>query len=281
MLLWAGLLLAGGPAWAAKPLPLAPAYFIHNEGVVSGETEKELARRLYQVEARTGRQFVVGLFQSLEGEDLEGYTNRLFKAWKVGDARRNDGLLFCLFRDEKRWRVEVGYGLEGTLTDLESAEIARAAAESHFQSGDLDGGVLAAVEGLSAKLEGGSEASARRGPVLYPGDLLRLLLYFLLGLFLIFWPTYERGFHWGLDDYGIGKRADAGPRYPLRVAFLLWLYILFLFKTIFWLLYYSGNFRGGRYSGGYGGGGGGSWSGGGGYSGGGGSSGGGGASGGW
>jgi uncharacterized protein len=264
---------------AAKDIPPSPDSYIHNEGVISEAAAAEAGQRLRAFEQRTGRQFVVGLFQDLENESLEDYTNRLFKAWRVGQAKRDDGLLFCLFLKERRWRVEVGYGLEAELTDLESSEIAQAAAVPHFKAGDYDGGVLAVIDALSAKLEGTPETDAGRAPreTSDQADILRPLLWLVLGFFFVFAFTYERGFHWGLDDYAIGRRSPSGPRYPVRAFFLLWLYAIFLFQTLFWLLTRSlVNFR----SAGWGGGGG--WSGGGGgFSGGGGSSGGGGASGGW
>jgi uncharacterized protein len=264
---------------AAKDIPPAPDSYVRNEGVISEAAAAEAGRRLRAFEERTGRQFVVGLFQSLEGEDLEGYENRLFKAWRVGQAKRDDGLLFCLFLKERRWRVEVGYGLEAVLTDLESSEIAQAAAGPHFKAEDYDGGVLAAIDALSAKLEGASETDAVRAPRETPdqADILWPLLWLVLGFFFVFAFTYERGFHWGLDDYAIGRRSASGPRYPVRALFLLWLYFIFLSQTLFWLRTRSlVHFRGAGWGGG------GGWSsGGGGYSGGGGLSGGGGASGSW
>ncbi len=148
------LLLWPAALWAAKPIPPAPPSYVHNEGVVSPEAEARLAQTLRGFEQATGHQFAVALFQSLDGEALEDYSNRLFRAWKIGDAKRNDGLLFCLFQQDRKWRVEVGYGLEGTLTDLQAGAIAREQAVPYFKNGDFDGGVQAVVEGLSARLQG-------------------------------------------------------------------------------------------------------------------------------
>lgn len=150
----ASLLTFGSLLWAAKALPPPPPAYLHNEGVVSAPAAERLGRRLRTVEEKTKRQFAAALFQSLEGESLEDYANRLFKAWGVGDKKRNDGLLFCLFLQERRWRVEVGYGLEGVLTDLEAAEIARERGVPHFKAGDFDKGVEAVIEALASKLEG-------------------------------------------------------------------------------------------------------------------------------
>ncbi len=238
------LLLWPAAAQAAKAIPSSPASYVHNENVVSSTAEQSLSQALRDVEQKTGHQFAVALFESLESESLEDYSNKVFRAWKIGDAKRNDGLLFCLYKNDRRWRVEVGYGLEGTLTDLEAAEIARNGVP-FFKRGDLDGGVLAVVAGLAAKLEGKAAPAAANSvaPALDLALWFKILLVFLI----IGMPILQYFMAWTL-----------GPRARRSGASFI-------------------DFTGG---GGFGGGG--DWSsGGGGFSGGGGSSGGGGASGGW
>jgi uncharacterized protein len=148
------LLLLPAVLWAAKAIPPAPRTYVLNEGVILPETEARLSATLSAFEQGTGRQFAVALFQSLDGEDLDDYSNRLFRAWKLGDAKTNDGLLFCLYKQDRKWRVEVGYGLEGVMTDLSAGQIARDQGVPHFKNGDFDGGVLAVVDALGAKLQG-------------------------------------------------------------------------------------------------------------------------------
>ena len=140
--------------WAGKAIPPSPPSYVHNEGVVSPGEEERLSETLRDFERATGHQFVVALFQSLDGENLEDYSNRVFRAWKIGGAKLNDGLLFCLFQQDRKWRVEVGYGLEGVLTDLQAGEIARDQGVPYFKSGDFDAGVQAVAQALAAKLEG-------------------------------------------------------------------------------------------------------------------------------
>ena len=153
------LLLLPAPLRAAKAIPPAPSSYVLNEGVISAEAEAHLSRTLSDFEQGTGHQFAVALFQSLDGEDLDDYSNRVFRAWKIGGAKTNDGLLFCLYKQNRKWRVEVGYGLEGVITDLRAGEIARDQGVPHFKDGDFDGGVLAVVNALAAKLQG-QEVSA-------------------------------------------------------------------------------------------------------------------------
>jgi uncharacterized protein len=154
--------------------------------VVSAAAEGQLSQTLGDFERKSGHQFVIALFQSLEGESLEDYSNRVFRAWKIGDAKRNDGLLFCLFKQDRKWRVEVGYGLEGTVTDLEAGAIARDQGLPYFRSGDFDGGVQAVGGGLIARLEGNLPSAPSRD-VSGAGNALIIIIVialFLLRLFI-------------------------------------------------------------------------------------------------
>lgn len=200
-LLLAGCLLLAGGAQAAKPIPAAPSSYVHNEGVVSEPAAERISGLLRQVERSTGRQFVVALFQSLEGENLEAYSNRVFRTWKIGDARRNDGLLFCLFLAERGWRVEVGYGLEGTLTDLEAAEIARETGVPYFKAGDYDQGVIAVASGLAEKL-GLQEAAGQKTPRRRKARWFDVVLFLVVLAFYLLFPR-RRG-------YNIGGRGRHG-----------------------------------------------------------------------
>src|SRR5581483_4240108 len=183
-----------------------------------------LSVALGDIERRSGHQFVVALFQGLEGENLEEYSNRLFRSWRIGDARRNDGLLFALFKNDRKWRVEVGYGLEDRVTDLEAAELAREYGVPRFYAGDFDGGVQNVVAALGAKIGApvnfAAESPGRRQPQPLPpaagaADLAAFFILFfcILGIFLfIGFLQYRlgsrfrilRSSRWGYDDWSGG-----------------------------------------------------------------------------
>ena len=205
LLLILATLCARTPLHAAKPIPPAPFVYVYNEGVVSQDASEQLSRLLKSFELQTGHQFVIGLFQSLDSESIEDYTNRVFKDWKIGGKKNNDGLLFCLFLKDHRWRVEVGYGLEGVITDLEGAEIARQAGVPYFKEGDFETGILAVAGQLAIKMGGSAsiESTGFRNPGLrrlggpdasshsFPIMLLLLLLslifhYPMFGMILLF-----------------------------------------------------------------------------------------------
>ncbi|MBI5630818.1 MAG: TPM domain-containing protein [Elusimicrobia bacterium] len=174
---------------AAKDIPPSPASHVYNENVISARAENALSSRLRQVEDGSGHQFVTALFQSLEGESLEDYANKVFKAWGVGKRERNDGILFCLFLKEKRWRVEVGYGLEGRITDLEAAELAQAGVP-HFKAGDFDAGALAVAEGIAAKILGEPVPAGKQAqfPLALKVIIIVLLLVFVPLFFFMTLP---------------------------------------------------------------------------------------------
>ena len=153
---------------AAKPFPEPPRDYVHNEGVLAAANESILSARLEQIERASGMQFVVAIFQTLDGENLEEYTNKLFRRWKIGDARRNDGVLFAIFVNERKWRVEVGYGLEGRLTDAAAGHIARSEGVPFFQRYDFYGGCRAVIDALYARATGLTKPGPRRAQTVYP-----------------------------------------------------------------------------------------------------------------
>jgi uncharacterized protein len=89
---------------------------------------------------------------SLQGGDIETYANQLFRAWQLGQAQKNNGILLLVAPNERKVRIEVGYGLEGTLTDALASTIISAAIVPHFKRGDFSGGVEAGVHGITAVL---------------------------------------------------------------------------------------------------------------------------------
>ena len=119
----AGLLLIASAVAAA--LPSAPRYhFDDRVGLVSRDEAAALTRTLEAFEQRTGIQFMVTVQPELEG-DLEDTVNRLYEAWGIGDKKSERGVLFAIYPTAKKTRIEVGYGLEGDLTDLECGRILR------------------------------------------------------------------------------------------------------------------------------------------------------------
>ena len=218
----------------------------------------QLDEKLQKFEQEQGVQFIVYTFPSLEGEAVEDFTIRCAEKWKVGNKKYDNGLILFVFVKERKVRVEVGYGLEGTVTDAFSSRVIREYIAPHFQQNDYAGGLNAAADALIAKIKGGE---APVPPVQQQpqggssGGIDPFFIFIIVVIFFIFILPMLRG--------GRRGRGCGGCFWPM-----------FFFPG-------GGTTFGGR-GGGWGGGGfGGGFGGGGGFSGGGGSFGGGGATGGW
>ena len=104
---------------------------------------------------------------SLDGEAIEPYANRLFRAWGLGQAGEDNGILLLVAKSDRKMRIEVGYGLEGTLTDLHSKLIIENTMVPAFRAGDFSGGISRAVDDIIMVLEGNAaelEARGQRNP---------------------------------------------------------------------------------------------------------------------
>jgi uncharacterized protein len=182
--------LVAGPVPAkAFEIPPPPKNFLHDgAGVLSPREEQVIAQELRRLDREQGLQIGVGVFRSLEGEPLEDLTIRIAEAWQPGFAERDDGLLLALFLEERKIRIEVGYGLEGAVPDARAGRIIREQIAPELRRGDFAGGIVRGVEALAAAAAGetlpppaqtaGGERRAPRG--FAAGAVLLILL--LMGL---------------------------------------------------------------------------------------------------
>ena len=111
-------------------------------------TRAALEPKLADLEAKSGIQLVVATVASLEGQEIEPYANELFRTWKLGEKTKNNGVLLLVAPNERRVRIEVGYGLEGTLTDALSKVIITNAITPRFKTGDFGGGISRGVDDI-------------------------------------------------------------------------------------------------------------------------------------
>ncbi|MGQ0444939.1 MAG: TPM domain-containing protein [Beijerinckiaceae bacterium] len=107
-----------------------------------------ISPKLASLEAKSGIQLVVATVKSLDGEDIAPYANALFRAWKLGTKQSNNGVLLLVAPNERKARIEVGYGLEGTLTDALAKIIVTNAMAPRFKAGDFGGGIERGVDDI-------------------------------------------------------------------------------------------------------------------------------------
>ena len=113
---------------------------VDQANVITAQSRGALETKLKELEDKSSIQLVVATVKSLQGSDVETYANGLFRFWKLGQAQKNNGVLLLVAPAEHKVRIEVGYGLEGTLTDALSSVIIASAIIPRFKAGDFSGG---------------------------------------------------------------------------------------------------------------------------------------------
>jgi uncharacterized protein len=141
-------------------VPFLAGRVTDNAEILSPAMRSSLTEQLKSHEERTGNQLAVLTVPTLEGESIEDYAVAVFAAWKLGKKGKDNGVLIIVVPNERRMRIEVGYGLEGTLTDGAAGRIIRNAMAPRFKAGDYDGGVEAGVKNVIGVLEGGKAPDA-------------------------------------------------------------------------------------------------------------------------
>ncbi|WP_430765419.1 TPM domain-containing protein [Pseudomonas citronellolis] len=288
------LLLCGWGAVAqAEPtaIPALSARVTDLTGTLDAQQRGQLEQQLAALEQRKGAQLAVLMIPSTGEDSIEQYAVRAFEQWKLGRKGVDDGALLVVAKDDRALRIEVGYGLEGAVTDALAGRIIREQMVPRFQQGDFAGGVQAGVDSLEKLIDGEAlpepSHTANGGQPDVPGDPLAWLFVLTIGVPVLgnlFGARRTPGAKVGRSLLyslvvgalaGVGSLAFGGGAAQalvnggIGVGFALMVYLFLAF---------GGRGGGGGFGGGRGGGFGG---GGGGFSGGGGSSGGGGASGRW
>ena len=141
------LLCASLGAFAAN-LPALTGRIVDQANVIPLDTRNTLEPKLIDLETKSGIQLVVATVTSLGGEEIEPYANELFRSWKLGEKTKNNGVLLLVAPNERRVRIEVGYGLEGTLTDALSKVIITNAIVPRFKVSDFGGGISRGVDDI-------------------------------------------------------------------------------------------------------------------------------------
>jgi uncharacterized protein len=225
---------------------------VDGAGILDPATRAALTQKLAELEAKTTDQLVVVTLKSLQGTSIEDFGVELGRRWRIGQKDKNNGVLLIVAPSERRVRIEVGYGLEGALTDAVSRLIIENAITPRFRAGDFAGGITRGVDDIISVLTGDAAEWQQRAAKRPEASTLWSSLLILLFVILVF----------GLVYHVLVRAAPPGPRRRSRSAW--------------WTGSSSGSgssWSSGGWGGGFSGGGGGGFSGGGGSFGGGGSSG--------
>ncbi len=139
----------------ANEVPFLTGRVTDNAYLLSHETHSLLTDSLRAHEMRTTNQVVILTITAIGGESIEEYANRVFNEWKLGQQGKDNGVLIIVVPGEKRMRIEVGYGLEGILTDLTASRIIQYIMTPKFRDDDYEGGIVDGALAVIDILEGG------------------------------------------------------------------------------------------------------------------------------
>lgn len=155
LLLGLGLAAALGLPAAALDVPYLTGPVNDLAQMIPPDAEARIAEKIADFRTKTGNQLTVLTVPSLEGEPIEDFSMRVAEKWQLGDKGKDNGVLFVISRDDRRMRIEVGYGLEPELTDLESGRILSDLVVPAFKNGDFGDGVEKGVDAILTSLSGG------------------------------------------------------------------------------------------------------------------------------
>ena len=200
--------------------------------MLSPVTSAALEAKLTAFEESDSTQIVILTVPALEGEDLEGYCIKVAEKWKIGQSKKDNGVIFFAARADKRMRIEVGRGLEGVLTDLLSGRIINNIVRPKFKDGDFDGGFAAGTDAIIEVCRGefkndGKNGKDKDSPVSPYIIFLFIALYFAIVMSAAFSKLLSGGIgalslpaiiHFGIVPLGLaGLAIAAGAGFVLAL----------------------------------------------------------------
>jgi uncharacterized protein len=194
ILLLVGLVLAyATPLLAAPQFPPLAGRVIDQGNILSPSTETKLTDLLAEHERKTGNQVVVVTLASLQGYDIADYGVQLGRAWKLGQAGRDNGAILIVAPRERLVRIEVGYGLEGALPDARAAAIIHQEIIPRFRAGDMEGGTVQGALAILGSIEGTYQAKPVSAVRQVDPSWLPILMIGAFFVFMVIFNGYNRG----------------------------------------------------------------------------------------
>ncbi|MGD9333120.1 MAG: TPM domain-containing protein [Desulfobacterales bacterium] len=191
-----GLLVCGqilaAAAVRAKDVPYLQGRVTDDAEILSPAAAERIGTLLKAHEKETADQVAVLTVTTLDGESVEDFARRVFEAWQLGQRDQDNGILVVVAPRDRRMRIEVGFGLEGRLTDLEAGRIIRNIMAPRFKAGDYDGGITQGVNAIIDQLQGDHApileatrgVSSKSGDRFFEGPDLGIIERLLMGCFI-------------------------------------------------------------------------------------------------
>lgn len=169
------VLLCTGVTRAVPDFPALTGRVVDDAGLLSGNVQQQLQQQLAQHEDETSNQVVIVTLPSLQGYAIDDYGYQLGRHWGIGQGERDNGVLLIVAPNEREVRIEVGYGLEGALTDAGSHAIIQDVILPPFRDNDYEAGIQQGVDAILGSLQGTYEPVARK-PAADPERLFMLFV---------------------------------------------------------------------------------------------------------
>jgi uncharacterized protein len=197
----------------ALTFPALTDRVVDDAGILDAATRQALTDKVAAVEAKSGDQIVVVTLKSLQGTSIEDYGYQLGRHWGIGEKTRNNGALLIVAPNERKVRIEVGYGLEGALTDAVTRLIIANAILPRFRANDFAGGIVRGVDDIVQVVSGDAEEYKRRAaqrPDSAPQGVDAATLMLILVVIFVIFTIMRRS---GGGGPGVGRRHGgfAGP----------------------------------------------------------------------
>jgi uncharacterized protein len=189
----------------ALTFPALTGRVVDDANILDPAQHAELTQKLADLEAKSTDQVVVVTLKSLQGTSIEDYGYQLGRHWQIGQKDKNNGVLLIVAPNERKVRIEVGYGLEGTLTDLVSNFIIQNSILPRFRANDYPGGINRGVDDIIQVLTGDAEEWKQRAakrPDQMPDWVTIVLIIFVIFIFFMVFSMMV----------GASSRAQSGRR---------------------------------------------------------------------
>ena len=164
---------------------------VDEAGILDANARERLEKLSADLEAKSTDQLVIVTLKSLQGTSIEDYGYQLGRKWQIGQKDKNNGVLLIVAPNERKVRIEVGYGLEGTLTDALSSFIVQQAILPRFRNGDFAGGVTRGAEDIVNVLTGDAEEykerarAANAAPGLSAAEMMIIAFWVIIAIMVI------------------------------------------------------------------------------------------------
>lgn len=219
------LLLSCAFAWASGDIEAPPSDYVDDRaGIIDAPTKASISSRLRSLDEKTGVQMIVLTVPATDGVPIEEYSIERAQKWGIGQKGKDNGILLVVAVNDRKYRIEVGYGLESIIPDSLAGSIGRQFMVPKFRQGDYSGGVNDTVNAIivtvaasyGTEIEGTAPAEYNENPI-YMENYAKIItvFFFLIMLSSFFFSLRRRGTAWNrsgtwIGTGGFGSRGSFG-----------------------------------------------------------------------